>query len=96
VIASATPSAHRVCGTLASSSDVDWLTFTVPRGATTLHLAADDDAVFAIGKLAFGRCTLLASAKTSVRVTTSARSTSLCVQVTSPSHQTQAYTFTTR
>ncbi len=95
-IATATPIARRVCGGLDTPSDVDWVTLELPRGATTVRLTAEDDAVFAIGTLAFGRCTLLASGKKGARVTTSARTTSLCARISSPAQHAQTYTFTAR
>ena len=95
-IALATAMGHRACGALSSSADVDWLTFAVPRGATTLQLTSDGDAVFAIGRLAYGLCTLLATGKTGARLTTSGRSTTLCARISSPAHHTQTYTFITR
>ncbi len=95
-VQTATTIAHRACGALSSSGDVDWVTFTVAHGATTLQLSADDDAVFSIGKLAYGRCNLLATGRTGARLTTSGRSTALCARISSPSHRTQAYTLSVR
>ena len=95
-VPTATAIAHRACGALSSSGDVDWVTFTVAHGATTLQLTADDDAVFAIGKLAYGRCTLLATGKTGARLTTSGHSTALCARISSPGHRTQTYTLSVR
>lgn len=92
-VGTATPIVHRVCGALDSASDIDWVTFDAPRGTFSVSLVADHDAVFALGKLAFGKCELLASDKQAVRVTTSARATPLCAKVSSPSGQTQTYTF---
>jgi hypothetical protein len=61
-----------------------------------VRLTTDDDAVLTLGKLAYGRCTVLASGKKSVRVTTSARATQLCARISSPGHHAQPYTFATR
>jgi hypothetical protein len=81
------------CGALSSGSDVDWATFVAPVGSTFLSLTTSSDASFALGVYKAGRCGLLATGEKSARVTVAGGPATLCVQIASPGHKAQTYSF---
>jgi hypothetical protein len=90
--ATATAFGSSLCGALTTGADVDWLSFTLPSGATTLTLTATKDAVFAIGNYVKGRCLVIATGRRSAQVTVAGGGAALCAQVSSPSRAAQTYT----
>lgn len=91
--ATANATSGLLCGALSSGSDVDWATFVVPVGSTFLSLTTSSDAAFALGVYKAGRCGLLATGEKSARVTVAGGPATLCVQIASPGHRTQTYSF---
>lgn len=94
--ATANATSGAFCGALSSTSDVDWATFVVPVGSTFLTLTTSSDASFALGVYNAGRCGLLATGEKSARVTVSGGPATLCVQIASPGHKAQTYSFATK
>lgn len=89
--AKASPLGANVCGSFASTSDVDYYTFTAPIGATKVTLVGG---VFTIGFVSNGSCLPVIAGQTAVSISVSGAPKGICLAVTSPSRALATYTLT--
>jgi hypothetical protein len=80
-----------LCGQIASKTDTDWFTVTMPVGAHQLALQSSQDAVMNVGVVSRGSCVVSYKNARAMNVTVSGSSASICLQVVSPAVKPQSY-----
>ncbi len=79
------------CGSLSSTSDLDWYRFTVASTVKMITLTADRDATFGIGYVIGGSCSIALNGLRQIQVQAVGASANLCVVVSSPGKVIQSY-----
>lgn len=90
-LAHATASTGPMCGSLATTKDVDWYSMSLAVGVTTLGITADKDATFNVGYVAGTSCAIALSNQKQVQVKVTGAAAKVCVSVASASHVVQSY-----